>query len=233
MNIMQGGFSVQSGARKPFGGFLWPETIGRRQQNTQHPGGTKRLQPERWGCRRDYRLEPTSQGPCQGGYLKADRTYLGPMILVAENKKLKMSDVLGHPWGLCPGHCRAESGYKSVIITAGYDVMVLFWGCPKIPFHRSPKSGEEPDKIPDITPEPYTGGSGFDSLIGFSLYRGVIPSCIRLGPGEMRHSKRGRGTKHTGCFPRTWALMGRSPESLETTGKKPATCTCLLPTQLR
>ncbi|KAG0697409.1 hypothetical protein GWK47_003028 [Chionoecetes opilio] len=46
--------------------------------------------------------EASSQGHAKEAILKADRNLFGQMILVAENRKLKMSDVLAHPLGPLP-----------------------------------------------------------------------------------------------------------------------------------
>ncbi|KAG0724550.1 hypothetical protein GWK47_040369 [Chionoecetes opilio] len=47
----------------------------------------------------NIRMKPRSQGHAKEAILKADRNLFGQMILVSENRKLKMSDVLAHPPG--------------------------------------------------------------------------------------------------------------------------------------
>ena len=50
----------------------------------------------------NIRMKPRSKGHAKEAILKADRNLFGQMILVAENRKLKMSDVLAHPLGPLP-----------------------------------------------------------------------------------------------------------------------------------
>ena len=50
----------------------------------------------------NIRMKPRSQGHAKEAILKADRKLFGQMILVAENRKLKMRDVLAHPLGPLP-----------------------------------------------------------------------------------------------------------------------------------
>ena len=50
----------------------------------------------------DIRMKPRRQGLAKEAILKADRKLFGQMILVAENRKLQMSDVLAHPLGPLP-----------------------------------------------------------------------------------------------------------------------------------
>ena len=50
----------------------------------------------------NIRMKPRSQGHAKEAILQADRNLFGQIILVAENRKLKMSDVLAHPLGPLP-----------------------------------------------------------------------------------------------------------------------------------
>ena len=50
----------------------------------------------------DIRMKPRKQGLAKEAILKANRNLFGQMILVAENRKLQMSDVLAHPLGPLP-----------------------------------------------------------------------------------------------------------------------------------
>lgn len=50
----------------------------------------------------DIRMKPRKQGPAKETILKADRNLFGKMILIAENRKLQMRDVLAHPLGPLP-----------------------------------------------------------------------------------------------------------------------------------
>ncbi|KAG0712854.1 hypothetical protein GWK47_017525 [Chionoecetes opilio] len=46
----------------------------------------------------NIRMKPRSQGHAKEAILKADRKPIWPDDPCAENRKLKMSDVLAHPW---------------------------------------------------------------------------------------------------------------------------------------
>jgi hypothetical protein len=50
----------------------------------------------------DIRMKPHRQGLVEEAVLKADRNLFGQMILVAENRKLHMNDVLVYPLGPLP-----------------------------------------------------------------------------------------------------------------------------------
>lgn len=50
----------------------------------------------------DIRKKPRNQGRAKEVILKADRKLFGQMVLIAESRKLQMSDVLAHPLGSLP-----------------------------------------------------------------------------------------------------------------------------------
>jgi len=50
----------------------------------------------------DIRKKPRNQGLTKEVVLKADRKLFGQMVLIAESRKLQMSDVLAHPLGRLP-----------------------------------------------------------------------------------------------------------------------------------
>jgi hypothetical protein len=55
-------------------------------------------------------MKPHKPGLAKGAILKASRKLLGQKILVAENRKLQMSDVLAHPLGLLPWALASSDG---------------------------------------------------------------------------------------------------------------------------
>ena len=50
----------------------------------------------------DIKKKPSKQGQAKQVVLKTDRNVFGHMILVAENRELRMSEVLSHPMGPLP-----------------------------------------------------------------------------------------------------------------------------------
>ena len=60
----------------------------------------------------DIRKKTHNLGQAQQAVLKADRNLFGHMILVAESRQLRMSDVLVHPLGPLPWALANEQGYR-------------------------------------------------------------------------------------------------------------------------
>ena len=58
----------------------------------------------------DIRIKPRRQGLAKEAIWEADRNLFGQMILVAENRKLKMSDVLAQPFGPLPWALASNDG---------------------------------------------------------------------------------------------------------------------------
>jgi len=52
----------------------------------------------------DMRKKRRSQGRAKEVVLQADRRLFGQMVIIAESRKLQMSDVLAIHWGLYLGH---------------------------------------------------------------------------------------------------------------------------------
>ncbi|KAG0716054.1 Opsin-VA [Chionoecetes opilio] len=95
----------------------------------------------------------------------------------------------------------AESGYKSVIITAeDTDVMVLCLGmCHKIPPTCSRSAGRRTGQDSWISPHfsrTLGGERGFDSLVGMHAFTGCDTVSAFAGRGKMTHTKQVKMDKH-------------------------------------